>query len=147
MKHPAIFFTVALHPHAHRAHAQYNVRTFGAVGDGKPKHPAAFQKALDTCAVNGGGEVLVPEGDFLIGSVQIGTHTTLRLDKKATIHGSTDLADHPIIDVRWEGRWEQGLSLPHLRLQRRSHRHPRPRQNHRNMSDALAQQQNARPAC
>jgi len=43
--------------------ATYNVRDFGATGDGTTKDTRAFQKALDTCAVNGGGEVLVPQAD------------------------------------------------------------------------------------
>jgi hypothetical protein len=37
-----------------------SVRDFGAVADGKTKDTVTFQKALDACAVNGGGEVMVP---------------------------------------------------------------------------------------
>jgi len=90
------------------ATAVFNVRDFGAIGDGTTKDTVAFQKALDTCAVSGGGEVLVPAGKFLIGSVQIGYRTILRLEKDTIIAGSPDLADYPLIDVRWEGRWQPG---------------------------------------
>ncbi len=90
------------------AQAQYNVRTFGAVGDGKTRDTAAVQKALDTCAVNGGGEVLIPAGDYLIGSVQIGTQTIVRMEKGSILRGTGDLNDYPVLDVRWEGRWELG---------------------------------------
>jgi hypothetical protein len=86
----------------------YNVRDFGAKGDGTTKDTPAFQKALDTCAVNGGGEVLVPAGRYLIGSVQLGTQTILRLDAGSVILGSPDADDYPMIDVRWEGRWQPG---------------------------------------
>ena len=86
----------------------YNVHDFGTVGDGSTKDTAAFQKALDTCAVNGGGEVLVPAGTYLIGSIQIGTKTILRLAEGATLRASPDLADYPVTDVRWEGRWQPG---------------------------------------
>jgi polygalacturonase len=88
--------------------AAYNVRDFGAVGDGVAKDTVAFQKALDTCAVNGGGDVRVPAGRYLIGSVQLGTRTVLRLEKDSVIVGSADLKDYPMIDVRWEGRWQPG---------------------------------------
>jgi polygalacturonase len=88
--------------------AKYDVKTFGASGDGKTKDTAAFQKALDTCAVNGGGEVVVPAGNYLIGSVQMGTRTTLRLEKDSVLVGSGDAADYPTIDIRWEGRWQPG---------------------------------------
>ncbi len=85
-----------------------NVRDFGAIGDGATKDTIAFQKALDTCAVHGGGEVVVPAGKYLIGSVQIGYRTTLRLEKDSVLTGSPDLEDYPLIDIRWEGRWQPG---------------------------------------
>ncbi len=88
--------------------APLNVRTFGATGDGATKDTAAFQKALDACAAAGGGEVLVPAGDYLIGSIELKSHTTLRLEKDAQLLGSPDLDDYPIIKVRWEGRWVDG---------------------------------------
>ncbi len=95
-------------PAAPRPVATYNVRDFGAKGDGTTKDTRAFQKALDTCAVSGGGDVLVPAGKYLIGSIQLGYRTTLRLEKDSILTGSPDLADYPLIDVRWEGRWEPG---------------------------------------
>src|SRR5262245_43497260 len=85
-----------------------NVRDFGAVGDGATRDTVAFQKALDTCAVAGGGEVIVPSGTYLIGSVQMGRGTVLRLKTNSVIIGSDDTNDYPMIDVRWEGRWEPG---------------------------------------
>ena len=88
--------------------APFNVRAFGATGDGKTKDTAAFQKALDACAAAGGGEVVVPAGDYLIGSIELKSKTTLRLEKDAKLLGSPDLADYPVIKVRWEGRWIDG---------------------------------------
>ena len=88
--------------------AEWNVRDFGAAGDGVAKDTGAFQKALDACAVHGGGEVIVPPGTYLLGSVQIGHRTTLRLAEGSVLRGSPDLADYPLIDIRWEGRWQPG---------------------------------------
>ena len=85
-----------------------NVRTFGAVGDGTTKDTAAFQKALDICAVAKGGEVVVPAGDYLIGSIELKSYTTLRLEKDAHLMGSPDLDDYPVMKVRWEGHWIDG---------------------------------------
>lgn len=86
----------------------YNIHDFGAKGDGTTKDTGAFQAALDACAVNGGGEVVVPSGKFLIGSVQMGRSTLLRLEAGSVILGSPEPSDYPMIDVRWEGRWQPG---------------------------------------
>ncbi len=85
----------------------FNVRDFGAKGDGSTKDTAAFQKAFDTCAAHG-GVVLVPPGHYLIGSVQMGSHTALMLQKNSVIIGDGDMEDYPMTSVRWEGRWEPG---------------------------------------
>ena len=102
------FLVVALSAADVPAKAPLNVRDFGATGDGTNKDTVAFQKALDACAVSGGGEVLVPAGKYLIGSVQIGDRTILRLEKESVIMGSPDPNDYPMLDVRWEGRWQPG---------------------------------------
>jgi polygalacturonase len=105
---PLLSFALAACVQAAEPRPSFNVRDFGAVGNGTTKDTVAFQKALDACAVNGGGEVLAPAGKYLIGSVQIGTRTILRLEKETVIAGSPDAADYPMIDVRWEGRWQPG---------------------------------------
>lgn len=89
-------------------HKICNVRDYGAIGDGTTKDTVAFQRALDACAVAGGGEVIVPAGSYLIGSVQMGYGTVLLLKTNSIIIGSDDTNDYPMIDVRWEGRWERG---------------------------------------
>lgn len=103
----ALALTLLALPFAARG-ASCNVRDFGAKGDGTTKDTAAFQHALDACAVAGGGEVAVPAGHYLIGSVQMGTRTVLQLAPDSIITGSGDLADYPMMDIRWEGRWQPG---------------------------------------
>jgi polygalacturonase len=84
------------------------VREFGAKGDGAAKDTAAIQQAIDRCWILGGGEVLVPGGDYLTGAIALRSNTILRLDKDAIIRGTPDLADYPVSQVRWEGKWIQG---------------------------------------
>ena len=86
----------------------HNVLDFGAKGDGLTKDTAAFQAALDLCSAHGGGVVVVPEGYYLIGSIVLGTNTTLRLESRANLIGSPDIADYPLVTVRWEGEFRQG---------------------------------------
>ncbi|WP_263409892.1 glycoside hydrolase family 28 protein [Terriglobus tenax] len=85
-----------------------NVRDFGAKGDGTTKDTLAFQQALDRCLVLGGGEVLVPAGEYLIGTISLHSNTTLRIEEGATLQGSPDLTDYPLSQVRWEGKWIKG---------------------------------------
>lgn len=85
-----------------------NVRDFGAKADGATKDTAAFQQAVDRCAVMGGGTVVVPAGNYLTGAIALRAKTTLHLDKDAVLEGSADFADYPVTQVRWEGKWIEG---------------------------------------
>ena len=86
----------------------FDVREFGAKGDGVTKDTAAIQKALDACTTAGGGTVLVPLGIYLTGSLALGSNTTLRLESRANLTGSPDIADYQLVRIRWEGEFAQG---------------------------------------
>ena len=79
--------------------ADFDVRAFGAKGDGTTKDTAAVQRALDACAQAGGGRVTVPPGTYLIGSVYLGDRTELHLQEGATLLGSPNLADYNAPDA------------------------------------------------
>jgi polygalacturonase len=85
-----------------------NVRDFGALGDGATKDTAAIQQAIDRCSVLGGGEVLIPAGNYFTGAIKLRSDVMLKLEKDAVILGSPEFADYPISQVRWEGKWIQG---------------------------------------
>src|SRR3954454_6717806 len=72
----------------------WNVRHYGAKGDGKALDTAAFQAAIDACANDGGGTVLVPAGEFLIGSIELKSNVTFHLAHKAHLLGSINLAHY-----------------------------------------------------
>lgn len=92
------------------ANIMLNVRDFGAKGDGQTKDTSAIQEALDRCSILGGGQVVVPAGEYLTGAIALRTNTTLHLEKDAVIRGSSDLKDYNVMQVRWEGKWIQGYS-------------------------------------
>jgi len=87
-----------------------NVRDFGAKGDGQTKDTAALQQTIDRCSILGGGEVIVPMGNYLTGAIALRSNVTLRLEQGAVIMGSPDLKDYPVTQVRWEGKWIQGYT-------------------------------------
>jgi polygalacturonase len=85
-----------------------NVRDLGATGDGKTKDTLAIQQAIERCSVLGGGEVVVPAGDYLTGALVLRSGVTLNIEEGATLNGSQDMSDYPYAQVRWEGHWVKG---------------------------------------
>ena len=63
----------------------YNVRTFGAIGDGKAPDSKAINKAIETAANAGGGTVYLPAGNYLSGSIHLKSNVSLYIDQGATI--------------------------------------------------------------
>src|SRR4051794_1442793 len=62
-----------------------NVRDLGAKGDGATKDTLAIQQAIERCSVLGGGEVVVPAGEYLTGSLALRSGVLLRIEKDATL--------------------------------------------------------------
>jgi polygalacturonase len=82
---------------AERGHI-FNVRDYGATGDGKSLDSAAIQKTLDACGDAGGGTVLVPLGTYLSRPLVLRTKTTLLVEKGATLLATDDPADYKRTD-------------------------------------------------
>lgn len=87
-----------------------NIQDFGAVADGKTKNTTVIQQCIDRCGILGGGEVIVPKGEYLTGAIALRSDTTLNLEEGAVLMGSPDFNDYLITQVRWEGKWIQGYS-------------------------------------
>src|SRR5262249_32268450 len=66
----------------------FNVRSYGAVGDGKALDSPAINKAIEACAAAGGGTVYLPPGTYLSGSIRLKSNLHLLIDMGATILGA-----------------------------------------------------------
>ena len=88
--------------------ADFNVRDFGAKGDGAAKDTAAIQRAVDAAQLAGGGRVVLPEGAYLSGTVWLKSGVELHLEKGATLKGSVDQADYNANDCFPENFWSVG---------------------------------------
>ena len=66
----------------------FNVRDFGAIGDGKNLDSPAIDKAIIAAAEAGGGTVLVPAGTYLSGSIHLQSNIHLLIDAGANILGA-----------------------------------------------------------
>ncbi len=74
-----------------------NTPSFGALGDGKTIATKAIQQSIDECHAAGGGEVLVPAGTYVVGTLELKSHVTLRLLAGARLLGSPDRNDYTIV--------------------------------------------------
>ena len=68
----------------------FNVREFGAKGDGQALDSPAINKAIETAAKAGGGTVFLPAGTYRSFSIRLKSNITLYFDQ-----GSILLAAHP----------------------------------------------------
>ncbi len=95
----------------------FNVREYGAIGDGQNHDTEAINKAVEACAAAGGGQILFPAGRYLSGTVHLKSNTTLFLEAGATLIGSSNLEHYQNFsppsgtpEARWT-RWHRALIL------------------------------------
>ncbi len=63
----------------------YNVRDYGAVGDGKHMDSPGINEAISAAASAGGGTVYLPAGSYLSGSIRLKSKITLLIGQGATL--------------------------------------------------------------
>jgi polygalacturonase len=73
----------------------FDIRTYGAVGDGKTVDTPAINKAIEAAAAVGGGTVFFPAGTWLCFSIHLKSYVTLYLAQGSTILA----ADSPLQDA------------------------------------------------
>ena len=99
----------------HGEEMQYNILSYGAVGDGVTKCTQAIQAAIDACA-GSGGQVLIPAGRFLSGTLCLGSDMELHLESGAVLISSLEEADMQDLtgayqDDNKDSGWEGGCFL------------------------------------
>lgn len=72
----------------------FDVRDFGAKGDGKTLDTAAIQAAIDACNKAKGGTVLIPPGVFMSGTLQLKSDVTFHLSAGGRLLGSPNRQDY-----------------------------------------------------
>src|SRR5580692_9228414 len=71
----------------------FDVRTFGATGDGKTIDSPAINKAIETAAAAGGGTVVFPSGVYASYSIRLKSNVALYLEQGATILAASTSLD------------------------------------------------------
>ncbi|XP_057519765.1 probable polygalacturonase isoform X2 [Amaranthus tricolor] len=91
------------------------ITEFGAVGDGITLNTKAFQNAIDHVADKDGALLYIPPGRWLTGSFSLTSHLTIWFHKDATLLGSTNSDDWPVVDPL--PSYGRGRELPGRRHQ------------------------------
>jgi len=94
------------------AKLRLDVAAHGAVGDGMTLNTAAIQAAIDACATDGGGEIVVPKGTFVTGAIFLKPGVNLVIEKDGVLKGSQNTNDYPWIPTRIAGlemKWPAAL--------------------------------------
>ncbi len=80
----------------------FNIRKYGAVGDGVTFDAPAIQQALDAANAAGGGTVIVPPGVYLIASLKLRSNVSLYLSRGSRLK-SPETMEHyeedPAVDA------------------------------------------------
>ena len=72
----------------------FNVKEFGAIGDGKNLDSKAINAAIETAVESGGVTVYLPAGNYLSGSIRLKSNISLYIDQGAIIIAAPVNADN-----------------------------------------------------
>lgn len=82
----------------------YNILSFGAKSDIDFNNKLAIQKAIDTCSDNGGGTVLIPNGFYLTGPIELKSNVNLHLEDNAYVLFTKSKEEYPLQFTEYEGQ-------------------------------------------
>lgn len=71
-----------------------NAKNFGLISGAQELQHGAIQRAIDHCFLQGGGEVVIPAGQYRTGDIRIRSNITLRLEPGVHLMGSSDPEDY-----------------------------------------------------
>lgn len=80
------------------------ITDFGVTNDSTVIQTQKIQAAIDEAHQTGGGVIIIPKGTFLSGSLFFKPGTHLYLEEGATLKGSDDISNFPIVKTRMEGQ-------------------------------------------
>ena len=82
--------------------AQYIITDYGVRSDGKI-YTSEIQRMIDHAAANGGGVIVVPEGEYYSGALYFKQGVHLYVSRGGMLKGSDDVTDYPVCVTRMEG--------------------------------------------
>ena len=87
-----------------RVDKEYDIRDYGAVSGGLQSNSEAIGRAIDAACQNGGGRVVIPEGIWLSGPIELKSHIELHLRQGAILTFSKSKEENALYLSDFEGR-------------------------------------------
>ena len=87
-----------------RVEKEYDIRDYGAVSGGMQSNSEAIGRAIDAACQNGGGRVVIPEGIWLSGPIELKSHIELNLRQGAILTFSKSKEENALYLSDFEGR-------------------------------------------
>src|SRR5699024_2319265 len=81
-----------------------DIRSFGAIDDGRTLNTESINTAIQACSEKGGGVVLVPSGYWMSGPIVLKNDVNLHLDENAFLQFTPDFDEYKIIEGNYEGK-------------------------------------------
>lgn len=91
----------------------FNVRAYGAGGDGKKADTDAINRAIAAAAAAGGGTVFFPAGKYLSFSIRLQSHVSLHLDAGATLIAADPAKHGGSYDAAEPNEWDAYQDFGH----------------------------------
>ncbi len=82
---------------------EVNISDFGAKGDGMTLNTKAINDAIKEVNQHGGGKVIIPQGTWLTGPIELLSNVNLYTEQNALVLFTSDFEAYPIIETSFEG--------------------------------------------
>jgi len=106
-----------LHPITASGQEKFDVKAYGAKGDGKTVDTDAINKAIEAAAATGGGTVRFPAGAYLSFSIRLKSNIALYLDAGATILAADPAEAKGAYDLSEPNEWDMYQDFGHSHWQ------------------------------
>jgi polygalacturonase len=81
----------------------FNIKKFGAKADGIFLNTSSIKKAIEACNKKGGGVVVIPEGMWLTGPIELKSNVNFHLQHNAVLQFTNDHSEYKLVEGNWEG--------------------------------------------
>lgn len=81
----------------------FDIRSFGAKSDGYTLNTTSINNAIAACSKKGGGVVLIPQGLWLTGPVELKSNVNLHVKRSAILQFTSDFNQYPLVEGNFEG--------------------------------------------